>query len=97
MAALSWFQRNQVDEALSAQVILNQIAVVTREINTLTLTALRQQNLPPKAETEMRAARQALPKVVLAARLHAYHTSALEAVWPVLDNCRTSAWPGNGS
>jgi PAS domain S-box-containing protein len=91
LATLSWFHRNQVDEALSAQVILNQIAVVTREINALTLTALQQQNLTPKAETEMRAARQALPKAALAARLHAYHTSALEAVWPVLDNYRTSA------
>jgi hypothetical protein len=91
LASLSWFHRNQVDEALSAQLILNRIAVVTREINTLTLTALYQQNLTPIAETEMRAARQALPKTVLAARVHAYHTSALEAVWPVLDNYRTSA------
>jgi diguanylate cyclase (GGDEF)-like protein/PAS domain S-box-containing protein len=91
LASLSWFHRNQVDEALTAQLILNRIAVVTREINTLTLTALHQQNLTPIAETEMRAARQALPKTVLAARVHAYHTSALEAVWPVLDNYRTSA------
>src|ERR1035441_4630763 len=37
------------------------------------------------------AARQELPKAVLAARLHAYHTSALEKVWPVLDNYRVSA------
>ena len=91
LASLSWFHRNQVDEALSAQLILNQIAVVTREINNLTLTALQQQNLTPQAETEMRAARQELPKAVLAARLHAYHTSALEKVWPVLDNYRVSA------
>lgn len=90
-ASLSWFDRNQVDEALSAQSILNQIAVVTREINTLTLTALHQQNLPPQAETEMRVARQALSKAVVAARVRAYHTSALEAVWPVLDDYRTSA------
>src|ERR1017187_5644700 len=68
-AALSWFQRNQVDEARSAQVILNQIAVLTREINNLTWTALQEQNLTPEADTEMRAARQALPKAVLAAHL----------------------------
>ena len=80
--ALSWFHRNQVDEARSAQVILNQIAVLTREINNLTWTALREQNLPPKADTEMRAARQALPKAVLAAHLHADHTYALEKLWP---------------
>jgi diguanylate cyclase (GGDEF)-like protein/PAS domain S-box-containing protein len=91
LASLSWFHRNQVDEALSAQLILDQIAAVTREIHTLTLTALHQQNLTPKAETEMRAARQALPKAVLEARAHAYQTSDLEAVWPVLDNYRTSA------
>ena len=91
LASLSWFHRNQVDEALSAQIILNQIAVVTREINNLTLTALQEQNLSTKAETEMRAARQELHEVVLAARLHAYHTSALEKVWPVLDNYITSA------
>src|SRR6202161_2551827 len=90
LASLSWFHRNQVDEALSAQLILNQIAVVTREINTLTLTALQQQSLTPKAESEMRAARQALPNAVLAARVHAHHTSALEAVCPVLDNYRMS-------
>ena len=91
LASLSWFHRNQVDEALSAQIILNQIAVVTREINNLTLTGLQEQNLSTKAETEMRAARQELHEVVLAARLHAYHTSALEKVWPVLDNYITSA------
>src|ERR1022692_4282984 len=91
LAVLSWFQRNQVGEARSAQVILNQIVVLTRKINNLTLTALQEQNLTPEAETEMRAARQALPQAVLAAHLHAYHTSALERVWPVLDNYIMSA------
>ena len=91
LAALSWFQRIQIDEARSAQVILNQIAVLTREINNLTWTALQNQNLTPEAETEMRAARQALPKAVLAAHLQAYHTSALEKVWPALDNYIMSA------
>jgi diguanylate cyclase (GGDEF)-like protein/PAS domain S-box-containing protein len=85
LAALSWFQRIQVDEARSAQVILNQIAVLTREINNLTWTALQKQNLTPEAEIEMRAAKRALPKAVLAAHLHAYHTSSLKEVWPVLD------------
>ncbi len=91
LAALSWYQRNQVDEARSGQVVLNQIAVLTREINNLTWTALQEQNLTPEADTEMRAARQALPKAVLAAHLHAYHTSALERVWPALDNYIASA------
>src|SRR6202158_3171799 len=91
LAALSWFQRIQIDEARSAQVILNQIAVLTREINNLTWTALQKQNLTPEAEIEMRAARQALPKAVLAAHLHAYQTSSLEKVWPVLDNYIMSA------
>jgi diguanylate cyclase (GGDEF)-like protein/PAS domain S-box-containing protein len=85
LAVLSWFQRNEVDKARSAQVILNQIAVRTREINNLTWTALQEQNLTPNADSEMRAARQALPRAVLEARLHSYHTSALEKVWPVLD------------
>src|ERR1700674_3577311 len=75
LAALSWFHRNQVGEARSAQVILNQIAVLTREINNLTLTALQEQNLTREAETEMRAARHSLPNAVLAARLYLYRTS----------------------
>jgi diguanylate cyclase (GGDEF)-like protein/PAS domain S-box-containing protein len=91
LIVLSWFQRNQVDEARSAQVNLNQIAVLTREINNLTWTALQEQNLTPEADTEMRAARQALRKTVLAAHLHAYPTCALSKVWPVLDNYVTSA------
>jgi diguanylate cyclase (GGDEF)-like protein/PAS domain S-box-containing protein len=91
LAALSWFQRIQIDEARSAQVILSQIAVLTREINNLTWTALQKQDLTPEAEIEMRAARQALPKAVLAAHLHAYHTSPLEKVWPALDNYMMSA------
>jgi diguanylate cyclase (GGDEF)-like protein/PAS domain S-box-containing protein len=91
LAALSWYQRNQVDEARSGHIVLNQIAVLTREINNLTWTALQEQNLTPEADTEMRAAKQALTKAVLAARLHAYHTSALEKVWPALDNYTMSA------
>ncbi len=62
LVGLSWFQRNQVDEARSAQMVLNQIAVLTREINNLTLTALKTQNLNSEAEIEMRAARHVLPK-----------------------------------
>jgi len=91
LVALSWFHRNQVDEARSAQVTLNQIAVLTREINNLTLATLQKQELTPDADTEMRTARHALPEAVLAARLHAYHTAVLENVWPVLDNYLTSA------
>ena len=44
LAALSLFQRNKVDEARSAQVILNQIAVLTREINHLTRLARAEPN-----------------------------------------------------
>jgi diguanylate cyclase (GGDEF)-like protein/PAS domain S-box-containing protein len=91
LAALSWFHRTQVDEARSAQVILNQIAVLTREINNLTLTALQEQSLTAEEDTEMLEARHALPKAVLAAHLHDYHTAALEKVWPALDNYITSA------
>ncbi len=91
LAALSSFHRNQVDEARSAQITLNQIAVLTREINNLTLATLQKQNLTPEADTEMLTARHALPEAVLAAHLHAYHTAALEKVWPALDNYMTSA------
>ena len=86
LVGLSWFERNQVDEARSAQMVLNQIAVLTREINNLTLTALKTQNLNSEAETEVRVARHALPKALLAAHLQKYHTPVLEKVWPVLDN-----------
>ena len=91
LAALSWFHRNQIDEARSAQVILNQIAVLARDINNLTLTALQKQNLSPEADTEMLEARHALPEAVLAAHLHAYHTATIEKVWPALDSYITSA------
>jgi PAS domain-containing protein len=91
LAVVSWFQRNQVDEARSAQVILKQIVVLTRKINTLTLTALQEQSLTPETETEMQVTRQALSQAVLAAHLHAYHTSGLQKVWPVLDNYIVSA------
>jgi diguanylate cyclase (GGDEF)-like protein/PAS domain S-box-containing protein len=91
LAALSWFHRNQTDEAHSAQVILNQIAVLTRDFNNLTLAALQKQSLTPEADTEMLEARHALPKAVLSAHLHVYHTAALERVWPALDSYITSA------
>jgi diguanylate cyclase (GGDEF)-like protein/PAS domain S-box-containing protein len=91
LVALSCLHRNQVDEARSAQVVLHQIAVRTREINNLTWTALRSENLTPEADSQMRAARKALPNAVLAGHLHAYHTSALEEVWPVLDQYTMSA------
>jgi len=41
LAALSWFHRNQVDDARSTQRTLNQIAVLTREVNNLTLATLQ--------------------------------------------------------
>jgi len=91
LAALSWFHGNQIAEAHSAEVTLNQIALLTREINNLTLTALKNQNLTPEADKEMLAARHALPNVVLAAHLHPYHTVAMENAWPALDNYLTSA------
>jgi diguanylate cyclase (GGDEF)-like protein/PAS domain S-box-containing protein len=91
LAALSWFHRNQVDEAHSAELTLNQIAVLTREINNLTFASLQKHNLTPEADTEMRAARRALPEAVVTAHIHAYHTAALEKVWPTLDNYITSA------
>lgn len=91
LAVLSWFQRNQVGEARSAQVALNQLATLTREINALTLTALQKQSLTPEEETEMWTARQALPHAVLAAHLNVYHTPELEKVWSVLDDYLVSA------
>ena len=88
---LSSFHRNQVDEAHSAQITLNQIAVLTREINNLTLATLQKQNLTHEADTKMRTARHALPEAVLAAHLHAHHTAAVEKVWPALDTYLSSA------
>ena len=86
LATHSWFQNNQVDDARSGQVILNQIAVLTRKINNLTLSALHKQNLSRDADIEMRMARHELPKALLAAHLHAFHTAALEKLWPTLDS-----------
>src|SRR6516164_986372 len=86
LVALSWFHRHQVEGALSAEEHLKQIAVLTREINNLTLTALQKQSLPPQASKEMQAVRHSLHEVVLGAHLNAYHTPALDKTWPVLDN-----------
>jgi len=91
LIALSSFHRSQVDEVRSAQVILNQIAVRTRDINSLTWAALREQNLTPEADTRIREARKVLPRAVLATHLHDYHTPALEKVWPVLDSYMMSS------
>jgi diguanylate cyclase (GGDEF)-like protein/PAS domain S-box-containing protein len=91
LTASAWFHRNQVNEARSAQVTLNQIAVFTREINNLTLAALQEQSLTPEADAEMRAARHALPEALVAAHLRAYHTSAEEKVWSTLGDYMMSA------
>jgi len=65
LAALSWLQKNQVDEARSSEVILNQIAVRTREINNLTLTVLREQKLTPEADVKMRGQDTHFPRQCL--------------------------------
>jgi diguanylate cyclase (GGDEF)-like protein/PAS domain S-box-containing protein len=91
LGTLSLFHRKEVDEAYSNQITLNQISVLTRQINNLTLTALQKQSLTPDIETDRRAAKQALQKAVLAAHLDAYHTAALSNVWPAFDKYMTSA------
>ena len=90
-AALCWFDSNQVAEAHSAQIAVKRIAVLTREINNLTLTALQKQRLTSEEDAEMRVARHALREAVLAAHLHAYHAAALEKAWPALDLYLTAA------
>lgn len=91
LLVLTWYHRNQVDEARSSQAVLYQIAVLTREINNLTLVALQKQNLTPEADRAMLAARHALPAAVLAAHLRVYHTAASEKIWPEVDNYVTLA------
>ena len=90
-AALCWFDSNQVAEAHSAQIAVKRIAVLTREINNFTLTALQKQRLTSEEDAEMRVARHALREAVLAAHLHAYHAAALEKAWPALDLYLTAA------
>jgi diguanylate cyclase (GGDEF)-like protein/PAS domain S-box-containing protein len=91
LVSLTWLQKSQADEARSGQVILNQIAVLTREINNLTLTTLEEQNLTSEADARMKEARHALPKAILTAHLFKYHTAGLENVWAALDKYITSA------
>lgn len=91
LVALSWFHSNQVEEAHSAQEALKQIATLTRDINNLTLGALQKQDLAPEAHRQIVAAKHALTKAVSAARLRAYHTAAVEQLWPTLDSYITSA------
>lgn len=91
LATLSWFHRRQADEAYANQLPLNQISVLTRQINSLKLTALQRQDLTPEVETERRSARATLREATLAAQLHTHHTAALEEVWPAFDSYITSA------
>lgn len=91
LTSLSWFQKSEVDEARSGQVILNQIAVLTREINNLTLTTLEEQNLTSEADAKMKDARHALPKAILTAHLFRYHTAGLDDVWIAVDKYIASA------
>jgi len=91
LAGLSWFHRGHFDQAYSNQVNLNQISVLTRQINSIKLTALQRQNLSPQAENERRAARRALNETTLAAHIHADHTRGLKDVWPAFDGYITAA------
>jgi diguanylate cyclase (GGDEF)-like protein/PAS domain S-box-containing protein len=91
LISLSWFHRHQVEDARSGQGTLKQISALTREINSLTFTALQERNLSTEADREIRAARQELPNAVLAAHLHTYHTAAIEKALPSLDNYISSA------
>jgi len=91
LAALSWFHRRQADEAYANQLPLNQISVLTRQINNLKLTALQRQDLTPGVETERGSARATLREAALAAQLHTHHTAALEEIWPAFDSYIMSA------
>jgi len=91
LISVSWFHRHQAEEARSGQVILKQIAALTREINGLTFTAIQQRSLSQVADKEIRATRQQLPNAVLAAHLHTYHTPAIQKALPTLDSYVSSA------
>lgn len=91
LGTLSWFHRNQVDAAYSKQVTLNQISVLTRQLNDLTLTALQEQNLSPDLQNERLVARQQLRQAVSVVHLHANHTAGLSEVQPTFDNYIMSA------
>jgi len=91
LASLSWFHRHQVEEARSGEAILKHIAVLSRQINSLTFTSLQERTLSPEATREIRSARQELPKVVLAAHIHAYHTPAIGKALSALDTYISSA------
>lgn len=91
LGILSWLQRNQVDEAYSNQLTLNQISSLTRQINNLTLAVLQKQDMTLDQESEMRLAKQKLQQAVLAAHIDAYHTTALQKFWPVFDTYIASA------
>ncbi len=91
LATLSWFHGRQADEAYANQVTLNQISVLTRQINSLKLTALQRQDLTPAAQNERQSARVRLHEAALSAQLHGHHTAALEEVWPAFQSYITSA------
>ena len=86
LSTLSWFHRCQADDAYANQVVLNQISVLTRQINNLKLTALQKQDLTPTAASERFSARKTLREAALAAQLHSHHTAALDEVWPAFES-----------
>src|SRR5437879_939222 len=91
LATLSWSHRRQADEAYANQLSLNQMSVLTRQINSLKLTALQRQDLTPGVEAERRSARATLREAALAAQLYTHHTATLEEVWPAFDSYIMSA------
>jgi diguanylate cyclase (GGDEF)-like protein/PAS domain S-box-containing protein len=91
LGALSWSHRHEVAHGLSTQGALNQISVLTRQINNLTLVALRAEDLNSETRADLRAARNALQQAVLGAHQLAYHTPASKQVWRTFDNYTTSA------
>lgn len=91
LAVLSWYHRNQFDDARAGQAALTQVANLTREINYLTLVALQKGHLSPEADAAMLEARHALPAALLAAHLHVYHQEAGENVWSAIDHYIASA------
>lgn len=90
LAALSWFQRSEADEAQSNQIALNQISGLTRKINNFKLAALKEQDLTDATATERRVARQALHDAALKGHLRGYHIAAIEGVWPAFDSYITA-------
>jgi PAS domain S-box-containing protein len=82
----SYSLRRTVEQTRVAQIILNKIATRAQEINNLGWLAIQEQDVTPKSDGEVRAAKRELLETAAAVKRQTYHSRVIHEVSPLLDN-----------